>query len=1752
MFLQFSPSTSSSSGQKRRPSYPAPEWLEDRIAPAVATINVTALGGDNGFQITGPAGVALGRTVSEAGDINADGIDDFLVGAPGPPFGTNPAFMYVVFGTTSGFANSLHVSSLNGLNGFTISSPVFDGLGFVGTAVGDVNGDSIDDILLGTQFADTNGTDSGAAYVIYGKTSAFASTMALSSLNGSNGFTIVGASASQNLGNSASAAGDVNGDGRNDFIISRYVIFGRSDFPATFNVQQIDGNNGFSVSGSAYTAGDVNGDGFDDVLVGATVFYGSSQAFPAVVNSSTLGNLRTFSISGASASGRSVGDFNNDGFDDIILPASVPDVAYVVFGEAGRTGALNVSTLNGSNGVLINGLTSGQAQGTLVSEAGDFNDDGFDDAFITLGNPTTSTGGYIIFGKPSGTAPTISVASLNGVDGITLVGIGGGVLQQSRAGDVNGDGRGDILLGNFGAYVIYGIQSAGGFLSISDATVTEGNDGTTTAKFTVSLAQAATETVTVGYSTAQGTATTADFEAFTSASLSFAPGETSKVIEVLISGDLLIESNETFTVILSNPTNGIIIDDRGTGTIQNDDNPTITIEDVSITEGNAPKNAVFTVVLSTAHVLPVTVRYTTSNGTATAPSDYTAQTGVLLTIPAGSTSKTFSIPIIGNTTVEPDETFSVILSDANNAVITDDTAIGTILNEDFPSISVGDVSIAEGTSETGTTLATVTVTLSVAPFVPLSVMYATSAGTAGSEDFVSISSTLLTFEPGEMSKTFTVEFVPDSKPEANETFFVQLSNASNGQISDGTAQITIGNDDQPLVSISNASVTEGNSGRQALSFSVSLSQAHGLPVTIGFQALNGNALEGIDFFSPLAKTVQFAPGETTKQIAFEVSGDLAIEMDENFTVQLTNPVNAIIAPNGGTGTGTIQGDDLPGLSISNVTIAESESVATFLITLSEAYFSPVSVSYTTENRTAMAGSDFTAAFGELIFAPGETQKSVSVSILNDSDIEDHEVFALLLANAANATITDSEGIGTLSNDDHPNIAINDTSVLEGNSDFSVLAFTVALSEPHLFPVTISFQTADGSALAPNDYTPLASGTLTFAPGETSKTISVMVTGETSFESNENLEARLFNANNANISDSLGVGTILNDDLMPLISIGNTSIQEPNEGSSLAQFAISLSATSSFPISVDYFTRNGHAKAPSDYTPLARTSITFAPGETTKSISIEVLGDINFEPDETFEVHLANSFGGTLSDSFGVATIQNNDAAPSTVLLLDGNSAVKFFDSDGDLVTIRLSGAGSGEVFLEGGVGNNADIASIQLTGTTFDKSKLQVTTKRFRGVGGGQTNIGELLVDGGLKAFTTKGNIIGAGIVASDAIGSIQFHDLIGGVIETGGSTDTRLKLNTHDIGQFSNIKTTSAIHSFHATKILDAEIEATELGRLLVQSSIHADINISGPIGTIAAQGNVEGDWTAQSVRNVLVTNGTLSADITSQGALSKTQVRGGGLSANLVALHFGTITVEGGDIGGSIRSTSNTSIQTSGVGSLSIRGGSLIGDIDTEGSIRKLSIVGGDLAGAHQAGSFGHISVKDGDFVGSLTTFPPTGSLGSALALNSISINRGDISGDIRLIGSAGKLTVKGSRTGLGGNVIDSSIVAADFSSISVTGNIVDSKILAGADLGSDFSLGGGDDHFASGTIGKIRIGGDVTGASVIAAGIATANNTLKDGDDSIAGGIASVLRSLIISGTVGSESYFAAGLFMTAPKIGGISIVPSEDLRFRTAQT
>jgi hypothetical protein len=748
------------------------------------------------------------------------------------------------------------------------------------------------------------------------------------------------------------AAGDFNADGKLDLVTADpgeaiYVLLGNGNGTFQSPIRYVIDTNPQSVA-----VGDFNGDGKLDLGVlsnwpgeitdsYANVLLGTGSGAFSAPHSTWIGEGFHYAAAVADFNGDNKLDFaasselgNVDvafgsGTGTFSYPATFPFAfegpgVSLITGDLNNDGKADLATVF-SNwagtrvGVLLgNGLGSFGPVQTSAADSlygslaeADFNGDGNTDLIVASSG--TGTIGVMLGTGTGAFRPPVTASA-------------GSYLGGVAVGDFNGDGRPDAATTNVNSNTVSVLLNDGNWppvtnpsLAIDDVTVTEGNTGTVSATFTVSLSAASNQTVSVDYATTDGTATAGDDYQETNGSLTFAPGEMVKTITVPVNGDRLAEANETFSVRLGGATNAFIADSTGEGTIL-DDEPTVSIIDaVSSAEGNAGMTAfTFTVTLSDVYDAPVTVAYATADLTndeefyygvtgATAGIDYQATSGTL-TIPAGQTSGTITVLVNGDQVVESDESFFVNLSNPTGAGLGTSQAMPTILNDDVPppSASINDVAVAEG--NTGSRAATFTLTLSATSPQPVTIDYATADGTATAGSDYQAASGTLTFAPGETSKTITVPVMGDRLAEPNETFVVNLSSPTNATIADGQGVGTI-LDDEPRISISDVTKAEGKRNQTTqFTFTVTLSAAYDQAVTMSFRTVDGTARTSDSDYVARTGTLTFAPGETTKTVTIVVNGDSKREADETFYLDLFgNSSNSLVSKN--RGTGTIANDD---------------------------------------------------------------------------------------------------------------------------------------------------------------------------------------------------------------------------------------------------------------------------------------------------------------------------------------------------------------------------------------------------------------------------------------------------------------------------------------------------------------------------------------------------------------------------------------------------------------------------------------------------------------------------------------------------------------------------------------------------------------------------------------------------------------------------------------------------------------------------
>ncbi len=564
-------------------------------------------------------------------------------------------------------------------------------------------------------------------------------------------------------------------------------------------------------------------------------------------------------------------------------------------------------------------------------------------------------------------------------------------------------------------------------VSVADVAVTEGDSGSSTAQFTIVLdAPAPVGGFEVEIDTTNGSAAApGDFEAISDQVLTIPEGETIQTVDVAVAGDLVDEgSSETFGLQVTTSIN----DPSATGTIIDDDDPpTITIDDLAIGEGAATgsSSGSFSVALSNPSKFPISVFWSPTAGVvnpATEGVDYTIGTGGTLTFSPGATARLIGFQVVGDAADEPNETFRALLTSATGPAgdITKTIGTATILDNDDPA-PLPKLALADATVDETVGQARLTVTLDAppAPGHLVNVSLRTDAGTAGLQnDYSQIAPTGVSFSPGETSKEVFVPIVDDALDEEPEAFTVTMFNvnANEAQNPDPSATVTIADDDAlPQLSVAGpVTVSEpAAAGSTTLTYTVWLTPQSGRPVTVDYSTANGTATSGNDY-QTAAGTITFDPGQTSKTVSVTVLGDAVNEANEGFSLELSDPVRAELPlGQGAVQTTIVDPSAPPTLGISDAVVGEGGGTVSLQVTLAGSTQQTVTVQFAGEsgiaNPAATQNSDFALAGGTLTFAPGETAKTIVVTITDDAAAESDETFRVVLTGQTPAGVTISKG-----------------------------------------------------------------------------------------------------------------------------------------------------------------------------------------------------------------------------------------------------------------------------------------------------------------------------------------------------------------------------------------------------------------------------------------------------------------------------------------------------------------------------------------------------------------------------------------------------------------------------------------------------------------------------------------------------------------------------------------------------------------------
>ena len=790
----------------------------------------------------------------------------------------------------------------------------------------------------------------------------------------------------------------------------------------------------------------------------------------------------------------------------------------------------------------------------------------------------------------------------------------------------------------------------------------------------------------VEVSTVNGSATAPeDYTAF-SQTITFGEGDTDKTFTVDIQDNSILEEDETFNIDVVNAAPMItlagltfITPGATTVTITDDDSAALSIGNVSVNEGEV---AVITVTLDNAVQGGFTVEASTSDGTAMS-GDYTAVSSQALTFTgAMGETQTFTVSTTPDEIAEGDETFTVSLDNFPGTTLpivgVPPTTFTIIDNDLSPSLTV------TGLTFVPEDIGTATLTLNSDKIIVggFSVEVSTVNGSATApEDYTAFSQTI-TFGEGETVKTFTVDIQDNSILEEDETFNIDVVNAAPmitlaglTFITPGATTVTITDDDSATLMLTgDMSVNEGG---ESATITVSLDNAVQGGFTVEVATMEDSAVSAdYTIISPVL-TFTGTAGEEKTFVVSATDDDIA-EGDETFTVSLDNFPGTTL-PVGGVPptTFTIIDNDLsPSLTVTGLTFPEDIGTATLTLNSDKSIVGGFSVEVSTVNGSATAPEDYTAFSQTITFGEGETDKTFTVDIQDNSILEEDETFNIDVVNAAPMItlagltfITPGATTVTITDDDSAALSIGNVSVNEGE----VAVITVTLDNAVQGGFTVEASTSDGTAMS-GDYTAVSSQALTFtgAMGET-QTFTVSTTPDEIAEGDETFTVSLDNFLGTTLP-IVGVPpttfTIIDNDLSPSLTVTGLTFVPEDIGTATLTLNSDKSIVGGF--SVEVSTVNGSATAPEDYTAFSQT-ITFGEGDTDKTFTVDIQDNSILEEDETFNIDVVNAapmitLAGLTFITPGATTVTITDD-DSAALMLTGDMSV---NEGGESATITVS------------------------------------------------------------------------------------------------------------------------------------------------------------------------------------------------------------------------------------------------------------------------------------------------------------------------------------------------------------------------------------------------------------------------------------------------------------------------------------------------
>ena len=1348
------------------------------------------------------------------------------------------------------------------------------------------------------------------------------------------------------------------------------------------------------------------------------------------------------------------------------------------------------------------------------------------------------------------------------------------------------------------------------------------------ATFTIKRAGDLSGTASINYNTSDHTATTGVDYTAVDGTLTFSPGVDTQTFTIPILDAGKHGGTNDFTINLFGASNAYVLSGNAQGTVSIDENSAMAVTDhFSISQPAGPVHettgsVTFTITRThdgagtpgVASVTYGTVDHSVDSSlTAVASTDFLATSGTLQ-FAAGELTKTVTVNFTGKAHNLNPVDFEMKLGTAIGADIVSGKGVATVnVQEDspFPIVSVSNASV---TKQTSNTTATFTVSLSAPDLtedvvVDLMTVDGTAISTGAHPDFTAKHATV-TIPKGQTSATFVVDIAGNSavNPSSIETFNV-VAVSANAQVVDtsqnpstiqphllslakGPAVGTIQDTFQAQLSVADAfsapDPTVTNQTDEVFALTLTNPVSH--DTTVYYTLADGTAHFGTDYDGAVT-------GKRTGVItipAYQTTYDLYIPTfdhgtsgsDITFSLQLSNPSGPVTITDA-TGSATIQNNHRALMVVNNVGVAASYDPAhpdhaIFTVTLAQASSSQVSVHYATKDGTALStGSfiDYQATSGDLTFAAGETTKTISVPIYGDffaaGGTDDQ--FTVQLSNPVGATLVTSTGTATITNHEVGLAITGGAANAIGFADATNhnVTFTVTRSSTTALQMSVNYALVDGTALVVADYGTPTAGTVSFASGATTATISVPVTSHFSSGPDKTFTAQLtgFTGNGVLINSSGQVGAAtatgtIHPASPVTLSFGSTTVtavegNPANDGSSSTHmdFTVNLSSALNVPVT---FQVTPHilgglgvqrAIAGVDFSSGA-LSETIAAGETSVTFSIPLISNNVFQDNRSFAVDLSQITAGvTAATTTAIGTILDDDVFVS-------NHVLKWHDIDGDTVTLKVSRGtlvpdlgGSGNThFVRDSASGQLILQQLDLSGGKgqFAHANVSITAQKATllatktTMGNGRVDVGDILADTDPTDISQTTTAVDLGVVRVDGdLARIEAGDIFNDpglkgldVYSLGVNTSTltglastsavstilcqlssahiatdlagTLQLVGQEFGGAGSLRIDGKVLS-GATILFTGSIRSAVIGGVDGVVSGIGGINNGAPftaINSIKVVGAMQGEILARHISSLQIGSLVGTADKADTGIV-QTNLLGKATIGSIVGTaqnDTGNILVQSLNLGG--QTFFGGTIGTLDIGSLTAGAGSAAGTVNADAGIGKV-IVRGNIDGTG-AVSLNQISSTLGNSSGG--DIITEGTIGSVHIMGNLIGGTVERSGSISALGGGiGSIAIDGSVAG--GSGFKSGLIesVAGIGSVDVGGNVKG---------GAGNSSGG---ILAVGALNKVHIHGNLQGGdSTIASGSGTLSATTDSGFIS-----AGTINSVTVDGSVTAGSDFGAGL-------------------------